>query len=258
MFGKLIIASLIVSAAFSDEVMELEFKTNEAFFKDGFKAGIKALEFQRRNDGYEPQKIAIKKEFFIVYNITNLPYEEALFLQNIASREGFETHMTKTFLFFGEFERHADALKATQELKEKFDIDAKIEQNKGGDFLITYPKLWGDFYQNLMAQVSSRGYIVTAEHVPVNPKSNIESKRSTKQTQTQNHKIFTLKNSKAMSYKKIGPGNDSRDYQEGGLVDKKDFYSGNYGKPIITNQGEKFYKVLNKNIYFSSEDVVLR
>lgn len=266
----LLLAISFITIGFSNSVAKYELKANEAIFKAGFEAGIKALEFQRKNDGYQPIKININKEFYIVYDITSLPYEEALFLQNIANRDGFDTHITKSFLFFGEFERKADALKAIDDLKQKFKIDAKLKQkNKDEEFLITYPKLWGNFFTIFMAQVAKDGYIIVknTEFVPIDSKSNIDNKTkvvtnkaSTKQPQAQiqgSNKPFTLKNSKAMSYKKVGSGNNSQNYKENGLISKEKFYLGNYNKAIVTEQGEKFYKVLDKNIYFSDKDVVI-
>lgn len=258
----------LANSAFSNTATQWELKANEAIFKNGFESGIKALEFQRKNDGYKPKKIAINKEFYITYDITNLPYEEALFLQNIAAREGFDTHIAKTLLYFGEFEREADALKSIDDLKQKFKIEAKLNKNKGGEFLITYPKLWGEFFTFFMEEAKANGILQVTEYITTQQKMNIESnKAQTKSAQQSAQainqqpvkpKTFTFKNSKAMLYKKSGSGLESKDYIEGGLVENKVFNLGNYGKPVITKQGEKFYKVLGEDSYFSDKDVVIK
>lgn len=320
----------------SVSVESVELKANEKIFKAGFEAGIKALEFQRKNDGYKPKKVTINKAYYLTYNISKLPYEEALFLQNIAAREGFDTHITKNLLFFGEFEREADALKTQADLKTKFRIDAQVKQNYGSDSIETYPKLWGQFYTFFQNEVKKQGYIDVDEACGIcqkyqneqalqaaerareieaqkeadrlraeldkiraaaeKEKARLEAERKridaertqlaaqaftgdgvnspkTKQTkQTAKTQItspktttktayFTLKHSKAMAYTNTEINENSRtdslQYKELGLQDSQKFLIGNFKKPYITKQGEVFYKVLNKNIYFSDKDVII-
>lgn len=245
-------------------IRQMELRQNEAVFKAGFEAGIKALEFQRKNDGYEPKKVEINKAYYITYDITKMPYEEALFLQNIAAREGFDTHITKKYIFFGEFEREADARKAVNDLNAKFQINAQLRQNQGGEFLTTYPKLWGQFYTYFMGEVKRLGYLNANEcfnsSIQSNKTNTANANLDKKKSKiSANISLFTLKNSKAMSYMNFDKTKNSRfnsyEYKETGLKLKQNFPMGNFNKPYETTQGELFYKVLNKNIYFSDKDV---
>lgn len=260
-------------------IRQMELRQNEAVFKAGFEAGIKALEFQRKNDGFKPKRVEINKAYYITYEITKMPYEEALFLQNIAAREGFDTHITKKYIFFGEFEREADARKAISDLNAKFQINAQLRQNQGGEFLTTYPKLWGDFYTYFVSEVKKLGYIDESECSKLNAdanknKANIASNANNTNVNTNTNAnvnkkpkinvntttFFTLKNKKAMSYMNFDKTPQSRldsyEYKESGLKSKQNFPMGNFNKPYKTIQGEQFYKVLNKNIYFSDKDVL--
>ena len=255
----LLLTFSIVTMSFANPVFQWELKANEAVFKSGFEAGIKSLEFQRRNDGYQPKKVKINKAFYITYDITKMPYEEALFLQNIADREGFETYITEHFLYFGQFEREADAKKAVADLQSKFRITAKISKNKGDEFLITYPKLWGDFFTRVVEEAKKSGVIVITEYITtptINPKAQTSTqyKKRTPAKSAVVTKKFTLKNSKAMAYKKVGDIKNSISFVEKGLVSKKTFI---FEKSFSTNQQEKFYKVKNQDTYFSDRDVVM-
>ncbi|TEY00714.1 hypothetical protein [Campylobacter sp. US33a] len=263
------IFTLIIACVFANaNVIQYELKANEEIFKKGFEAGLKALEFQRKNDGYAPKKVEIQKEYFITYNITKMPYNDVIFLQNITAKEGFDTHITKDKLFFGEFEREADAKDALQTLKDKFKINAVINKNKGNEILVTYPKLWGDFYTHIIDKVAKDGYLIKVEVIEVQPKA-IEQKpkkeekpKKTQQVKFENElikkekKFFRLKNQKAMFYSVKGDNKDSKNYKEKSLISNGNFALESE-KPIVTKQGEKFYKVANKNVYFSDRDVLI-
>lgn len=249
-------------------VQEMELRQNELIFKAGFEAGIKSLDFQRKNDGFKPKRVKINKAFFITYKIDKMPYEEALFLQNIAAREGFDTYITKKYIFFGEFEREADAVKAVSDLNSKFRIKAQLHKSNGGEFLITYPKLWGQYFTLFEQEIKNLGYIRAEECLNSNKGKSVASNSTpkitngvkTNATSTKNV-YFTLKNSKAMSYmngdKNINSRFNSLEYIESGLKPKKRYPLGNFRKPYLTKQGESFYKVLDQNLYFSDKDVLI-
>lgn len=247
-------------------VLQYELKANEAIFKKGFEAGLKALEFQRKNDGYAPKRININKEFYLTYDIRKMPYTDAIFLQNIASREGFNTHITEELLFFGEFEREADAKEAQKELKDRFDIDVDIKTKKGDDFLVTYPKLWGDFYTHIINKVKQEGIFIQVETIEKRgsigsstKKTSTKKSATTQNKQTAPMKFFTLKNSKAMGYSvESSKRKDSKAYKEVGLQANKNYRLSTDIGYVITEQGEKYYKVYNQNLYFSDRDVILK
>lgn len=258
----LILALFIATNLFAaNNVLQYELKANEEIFKKGFEAGLKALEFQRKNDGYAPKKVIIQKEYYITYDITKMPYSDAIFLQNIASKEGFDTYITKDKLYFGEFEREADAKEAIEDLKSKFKITAKINQKKDNEFLITYPKLWGEFYTYIIKKAQELGYVVKIEVIEAQPKAKkvyIPKKTNvanTKTVQPATKKYFTLKNIKAMAYTATDKM-DSKSYKDKGLVGKRRFELSKEGL-IKTEQGESYYKVDGENLYFSDRDVEL-
>ncbi len=85
------------------------YEVNHISFKEGFEAGLKALEFQAKQDGFKAKQILVSKPFLLVYEIKNTPLDEALFLQIIADKEGFETHLSRDFVSFGAFDREIDA-----------------------------------------------------------------------------------------------------------------------------------------------------
>lgn len=256
-------------------VQEMELRQSEQVFKAGFEAGIKSLDFQRKNDGFKPKRVNINKAYFITYEITKMPYEEALFLQNIAAREGFDTYITKKYIFFGEFEREADAVKAVNDLNSKFRIKAQLHKNNGGEYLTTYPKLWGQYFTLFEQEIKNLGYIRADECANTDNNKSNKSLVANSNTQTTTASsgtsrvyttkvktsFFTLKNSKAMSYMNYDKNNNSRhnslEYIESGLKLKKRYPIGNFKRPYLTIQGESFYKVLNQNIYFSDKDVLI-
>ena len=58
-----------------------------------------------------------------------------------------------------------------------------------------------------------------------------------------------------MSYASLGGiESDSKNYEEKGLVGKKDFI---FEKKIKTNKNESFVKVAGQNLYFLEEDIIM-
>lgn len=227
------------------------YEPNDKSFRDGFQAGLKALEFQRKNDGLQPQKIEINKPFLLVFETKNTPLSEALFLQVIASREGYDTHITKDFVSFGGFDREADAKEIAQQLQKKFKITLKILRNQS--FIVSYPFLWTDFYTKLLQEAIEKGVIPEIEVIEQRVVREIVVRQQQSQPQ-ETIKNFTLKNAKAMSYRVVGTNSDSRNFKEMTLTNTKEYQ---LGRVVTTSNGEKFVKVRDKNIYFAIDDVNL-
>ncbi|OCS21969.1 hypothetical protein CFVI97532_07150 [Campylobacter fetus subsp. venerealis cfvi97/532] len=223
-------------------------------FKNGFNSGLNALEFQAKNDGFYPQVISITKPYLVAVEIKNMSLDEALFLQIIASREGYDTHLTMQYVTFGEFQREIDAKKIVNSLKLKYKIESsaiKILTNKKE--VITYPYLFSDFYNDILKKAKESGVIEALKIVEIKPK--IAKKPITKvkkpsiKTQT-----ITLKNTKAMSYNlSNNDESDSKNLNDDNLKSGKYIYE----KTITTKQGERFVKVKDKNLYFSVLDVII-
>ncbi|MCI2236843.1 MAGE domain-containing protein [Helicobacter sp. CaF467b] len=226
------------------------YEPNSKSFKDGFEAGLKALEFQAKNDGFQPKEIPILKPYILVFDISKTPLNEVLFLQNIASREGFKTQLTKNFLSFGEFEREADAKELEKQLLERFKIKTKVLKNT--DKIITYPYLFTDFFQALLNKARDEGILIETKIIETKPK--ITRKAISQTPKNLATKSIEFKNSRAMSYYLRGEL-DSKNIFENGLIPSKIYP---FGEMIKTPQGENFVKVKDKNLYFSIEDVFIK
>lgn len=229
------------------------YNPQEQTFKTGFEAGIKALEFQRENDGVQPKKIILRKSFYLIYEIDKVPLNEALFLQNIASREGYHTHLTRDFIFFGEFDREADAREIIKQLSNKFKIKVKLMKNTANNYIVTYPSLWNEFYTIFLEEARKNGYVIKVEVIKSPVKKSTTKISNVKKTVPKLKKM-TLRKAKAMAYSLSGDEKDSKNYKEIGLQSGLFETSGNI---ITTKENEKFVKVANKNMYFSLDDVFI-
>lgn len=227
------------------------YEPNERNFRDGFEAGINALKFQAKNDGFTQKQIKLSKKYLLVFNIENVPHHEALFFQIIAAREGFDTHFTKEFVALGEFEREVDATDARDLLIRKYNFNVKnLKILKNEDTIVTYPFLFDAFYKRLLKEAKDMGVIVEVQTIEIKPK--VTPKKVSKPVATKK-RLVVLKNSKAMSYALIGDEKYSKNFFESGLVSKSNG-SYEYDKTIITSEGEKFIKTKD-GIYFSNSDV---
>lgn len=225
-------------------------------FKKGFDAGLKALEFQKKNEGVQPQKINIHKPYLVQLEITRIPYNEVLFLQNIASREGYKTYLTKNYLIFGEFDREIDAKDAASQLERSFKIKPTIRKVAEKTFLITYPSLWADYWTIFLEEAKNNGFVVKKEIIKITerPKTQQITQR-TPPVIAQKPKKILLINKMAMAYALEGDKNYSNSFVEKGLVEKENWIWDNKEKILKTKEGEQFVKVKDNNLFFSIEDV---
>lgn len=228
------------------------YEANDKNFKDGFEAGLEALKFQKNADGFNSRLIEIKEPFLLTYDIKNYPLNEALFIQLLSARQGFNTHLTKEFISFGGYEREIDAKDKMKSLASKFKLnlkDFKIQKNIKE--IITYPFLYKLFYDNLLQEAIKSGVIIEVKILekPI-VKKNIKNKPI--KTFENKYPLFYLKNSKAMGYSLIGSEQDSKNFIENGFITKNTF---KLEKTITTLTGEKFVKVVGENLYFSIKDV---
>lgn len=255
---KFKIFTIFLIFSFSVSYANTFYEPNTISFKEGYEAGLQALEFQAKQDGYKQKQIEVFKPFLLVYEIKNTPLNEALFLQIIAQKEGFDTHLSRDFISFGQFEREVDAKSKAKELASKFKIDEtsiKIYTNKKN--FSTYPYLWQDFHTKLLKEAIDLGVIVEQKEKIVYKTIYKNSKGSDKEIKPKtNTKKIIFKNAKAMSYQSLGGIlEDSLNYTEAGLVNKQEY---EFEKEIQTKQGEIFVKVKDKNLYFSILDVEIK
>lgn len=229
------------------------YEPNDKSFKDGFEAGLKALEFQAKNEGFTSKNIKITKPFTLLLDIKEMPLSEVLFLQILASREGIESHLSEDFLYLGSFEREIDAKDRIKSLIAKFKLNAKnLKIHKNIQEIITYPYLYKSFYESLLQKAKEQGIIVETKILTKTTIKNPVQKPLVKKVSPIQ---FTLKNAKAMSYVSLGGvENDSKNYEEKGLKKRQNF---TFEKKIKTNLGESFIKVAGENLYFLEADVLM-
>lgn len=247
-FSLLALALLITHA-------QAYYEPNDKSFKDGFEAGLAALEFQAKNEGFSSRVISLTKPYTLLLDIKEMPLSEVLFLQVLASREGIQSHLSEEFLYLGSFEREVDAKDRIKNLVSKFKLNAKNLKvySKIKEF-ITYPYLYKGFYESLLSKAKNEGVIVETKILqkPIIKPSPIIKKAN---PQIIKKPSFTLKNAKAMSYKSLGGSeNDAKNYAEVGLKSKQNFF---LEKRIKTNLGESFVKVAGLNLYFLESDITM-
>lgn len=189
-------------------------------------------------------------------DIKNTPINEALFLQTLAFKEGVDSHLTREFVSFGEYERQIDAKDIAKLLSEKFKLNLKsfrilTDQKE----IITYPYLWGVTYGKLLTEAKEAGVIVETQ-VLNKPKSSSATPKKKQSTPKVVEVEMIFKNNLAMGYTLVGnSGNSSKDYQEVGLLEQRSYL---LDSKITTSSGENFYKVKGENLYFSVSDIDLR
>ncbi|TWO28055.1 inverse autotransporter beta domain-containing protein [Campylobacter hyointestinalis] len=173
---------------------------NPKSFKNSFNSGINAIYFQAKNDGFHPKVLSIKKPYFVVVEIKNMSLDEALFLELIANRDGYDTHLTKEYVTFGEFQREIDAKKVVSALKIKYKIESSIIRIlKNQKEIVTYPYLFSDI--NIVEQVENEQKI--AEKSAYNTKKtydNIKKQVSTRPTKIDENSIVISSSDNNSSY----------------------------------------------------------
>lgn len=235
----------------ANELLEV-YEPNEKNFRDGFEAGINALKFQAKNDGFTQRQVKLNKPYLLTFKIDNVPHHEALFFQVIAAREGFDTHFTKEFIALGEFEREVDAIDARDLLIRKYNFNAKnLKILKNEETIVTYPFLFDAFYKQILKDAKSAGIIVEVQTIEIKPKV---QPKAVKKPVVKKRQLVLLKNSKAMGYTLIGDKKYSKNFMDLRLINRGGSETFEYEETITTTEGEKFVKT-KQGIYFSISDV---
>lgn len=239
----------------------------EQAFKSGFEYGLKTALMQQEVDNVKPVAIDYTKPYVVMYKISKLAYSEVLLMQMLAYNEGFHTHLGKDWLFFGDFEREADAKAAATYIQKNFYIKPDIKKlSSVKKELFTYPLLWSDVYSKLFAEAKEKGLVeeivvevpttkVVEKIVEVPAKPSYKKPASSK-PKTVKAKIYDIKliNKQAMSYKLVGDKSSSSSYVENGIksgqfvLEPKGIYT--------TKEGERFYRT-TENFYFLDKDAKL-
>lgn len=251
-----LIALLCVgNVVFSADNIEI-YEPNSKNFRDGFEAGIKAIGFQAKTDGFQQKLIIINKPFLLVYDIGNTPLHEGLFIQTITAREGFETHFTKDFVSLGEFDREIDAKDAKDLLIRKYRFKANnIRILKNQSNIVTYPFLFENFYKKLLNEAESLGYIIKNEVIYGSKTSRSTNVQKTANKPKPKGKMIVFNNPRAMGYVLSGDEKSSTSFIERRLQKAKNY---EFEKEIQTKESERFVKVKGENLYFSVSDVSIQ
>jgi len=229
------------------------FAYDAEIFKDGFEAGLKALQFQIKNDGAVPQKIVLDKGLIVILPVESIAINEIIYIQYIASKEDFRTHLAREGIIFGNYDRQIDAQEARDRIKRILNYETKIIANRG-DFY-TNPIIAKPVYDLIAQELVEEGAIRDVKVVYVNntPKTTTTAQPAKKEVKEQpNIRNASLKNTKAQAYKATGDDKNSGNYQESFIAEGSKFKTSN---TIVTDSGEVFVKVLNENIYFLKSDV---
>ena len=251
----IVVASFLVSTNLCAKKVENTLTDNNktSYFKQGFEEGIKATRFQALNDGFRPKSVKMKNNFVLVFDTFNVPYAEALYMQYIAAKDGFdETYITEHSVIFGSFVREVDAKEAQKKLVQMFGINTRIESCVGKTFL-TQPLLFSDFPNEMF----NKNNVVNATNVEIEkqqtkPKS--KSKKKYKPANPLPEKQIVVNNA-AYSYFKSGSKDSSRNFFENEIKASTNYV---LDKKVSTKEGETFYKVKDKNLYFRAEDVEIK
>lgn len=235
-------------------------------FENGFNAGLSAIKLQAEYDGLRPQTLNVNKNFLLILRIDEIGLDEALFLQVIAKREGFETHLTKDFITFGEYEREIDARKISKAIVDNFKLNPNsIKILSGVKQIKTYPYLFMDFSERLknnsyFKQLEIQEEVVEKQNLEVVNKPETKAQTKPQPQEIENDEIqvpplqkIIFKNKRAMSYKNI----DNNESNSASFVENG-FKTGEFlfDKIIFTNIDEAFVKVKDENLYFSNEDII--
>ncbi|RAX56492.1 hypothetical protein CCZ01_09360 [Helicobacter monodelphidis] len=228
-------------------------------FQQGFEAGLKALEFQLKNEGATPREIVFEKPFLIALNIAKMSMVDVLYLQNISQAEGYQTLLTHDYLFFGEFDREADAKNFSDRINRNFEIRTVVRKNNK-DKYATYPYLFDKAFDEWIKEVELMGYALKTETIYVR-RTLEKPQKVVQRKQIASIPKIHLINPKAMAYIKEESKNPSKDIlseelKEYVLLDtKNDGWL--FEKKVVTLEGEVFMKVKNENLYFAIDDVII-
>lgn len=219
-------------------------------FKQGFEEGIKATRFQALNDGFRPKSVKMRNNFVLVFDTTNIAYAEALYMQYLAAKEGFEeTYITKNTIIFGSFAREIDAQEAQKKIAKMFGVGTKIENCVGKTFM-TEPLLFSDFSDELFA-------VSATKKESEKPKKRLVAKPK-KAEEKVVEKQIVLKQP-TYSYYKANMNStkeSSSNYHENKIVGASKQYV--LDKKVVTPEGEIFYKAKGENLFFKDVDVEIK
>ena len=247
---KLIVLAVLSGALFA----------NSTHYKLGFENSLEATAISLKNNGHLPQYFNLKNDFVVYQEISNVDSATILLMEYLAFKEGFvEVKTTRKYIFYGSFERSADANVAQAKLKRLLN-GANVKISKKSSFnpkeLITYSPYVNEISNKVVNEIQRSGNVVVRREVTEVPVIKEKQKVVYKQAkpkviykEPETQKIISIINSKAQAYK-IEDGA----LQESEIVQKGEFDFGSVRK--IGN--DEFVKVKDKNIYFLQRDTQVK
>lgn len=247
---KLIVLAVLSGALFA----------NSTHYKLGFENSLEAMAISLKNNGHLPQYFALKNDYALYYDISDTDSATILLMEYLAFKEGFvDVKTTKKYIFFGSFERNADAIKAREKLKRLLNgVDVRISKKTSfkKEELISYSPYVNEIANKVVNEIRGSGNVVVKREVIGVPVVKETQKVVYKQAKPkviyknpQPQKIINIINSKAQAYKL-----EDNAIQELEIIQKAEFDYGSIRK--VGN--DEFVKVKDKNIYFLRRDVEVK
>ena len=229
-------------------------------FKKGFSIGLEAVEYQLKNEGYEPKIIKLESPYVVIMDIEETATNDILYFQHLLSKDSINSLITKKFLLIKAFDRKPDAKALKKTIENKYPVKLAVRELTDG-IIETYPILFSRTFDKVISKVTKKADIAYVRKYKTPLQIRLEKKKEPKPKFT----YFKLKNS-AMSYKY--KYNEDTFPQCGSprskCFDSKLFYENKIykigkkfkkGGVYQTNDGEFFQKVYNTNLFIDLSDV---
>jgi len=231
-------------------------------FKKGFTIGLEAVEYQLKNEGYEPKIMQLDSPYIVVMDIKNIPTNDILYFQHLLAKDSINSLITKNFLLIKSFDRIADANELKKSLQSKYSVELKVQELTTGT-IETYPILFSRTFDKVITDVTTNYDIKYVKQYETPLQIRLENKNKPKKKKV--YRTFRLKNT-AMAYtykydqdSDLQCGNTKGKCFDSSLFDEKKVYTkGRYyrkGGVYRTSDGELFQKVYNTNLFFDLNDV---
>lgn len=229
-------------------------------FKKGFTIGLEAVEYQLKNEGYEPKKIELESPYIVMMDIKETPTNDILYFQHLLAKDSINSLITKEFLLIKAFDREPDAKSLKKIIESKYPVKLEVKELTNGT-IETYPILFTRTFDNVISSVTKNADITYIKKYETPLQIRLEEEKKPKKKIT----YFKLKN-EAMAYKykydqntvpKCEPSQrrcfDSKLFYENKIYKKgTSFKKGGIYK---TNEGELFQKVHNTNLFIDLNDI---
>lgn len=229
-------------------------------FKKGFAIGLEAVEYQLKNEGYEPKKIQLESPFIVIMDIKKTPTNDILYFQHLLAKDSINSLITKDFLLIKAFDREPDATSLKKIIESKYPVELEVKELTNG-IIETYPILFTRTFDNVISSVTKKADIAYVKKYETPLQIRLEEEKKPKKK----IKYFKIKN-KAMSYKYKYDKNTAPQCEPSQIrcFDSKLFYENKIYKKgtsfkkggiYKTNEGELFQKVHNTNLFIDLSDV---